>query len=342
MRYFPGIIAALLFTWNSYGQTAGCPDPAATNYNPAVTTNDGSCTYTNTTVKPELGYTLPIQVNETSGLVFWKRKLWTHNDSGRDPVLYQLNPRTGIAENIVSIDNATNKDWEDIIQDNAFMYIGDFGNNANGNRTDLKIYKIAKAAIASGNTVPAEVINFVYSDQTDFTPRGSNNTDYDCEAMIAYGDSLYLFSKNWITKKTKLYALPKTPGSYSAVKLDELDVNGLITGAEVLPDQRVIVLSGYSTALSPFIYLLYDFSGNHFFGANKRKAGLTQSFTQVEGICAQSPVKFFISNEKYQQLLINTPAKMQRLNLADLLLPYYETLQRANKTTESPVYSALK
>ena len=43
----------------------------------------------------------------------------------------------------LSVNKEENVDWEDITQDETHIYIADFGNN-NGNRTDLKIYKILK------------------------------------------------------------------------------------------------------------------------------------------------------------------------------------------------------
>src|SRR6266542_1861773 len=290
-----------LFSFSAIkAQIAGCRDPAANNYNSSVTVNDGSCTY---------------------------------NDSGCKHSIYALNTTASDIQRTVTITNATNIDWEDIAQDNKFIYIGDFGNNANGNRTDLKIYKIAKADVLAGNTVTAGVINFSYNDQTDFTSKGNNNTNFDCEAMIAFGDSLYLFSKDWVDNKTRVYKLPKRSGTFSAIKIAELNVQGLITGADILADQRVIVLSGYSPTLSPFIYLLYDFTGNHFFGANKRKVLLNQSFTQVEGICAKTTTTFFISNERFSKLGIIIPAKLQQLNLSSLLNPYYSALSTAGTFT---------
>jgi hypothetical protein len=100
------------------------------------------------------------------------------------------------------------------------------------------------------------------------------------------------------------------------------------------------VLSGYSPTLSPFIYLLYDFSGNHFFDANKRKILLNQSFTQAEGICAKTATTFFLSNERFSKLGITTPAKLQQLNLSSFLNPYYSkspitTISSAAKTNIS-------
>lgn len=323
-------------------QVKGCPDPAANNYNAAVTENDGSCTYNNVTLTPKLKYNLNTALNESSGLVNWKNLVWTHNDSGNGPVIYGMNATSGAIQRTVTISNATNVDWEDIAQDNSFIYVGDFGNNANGNRTDLKIYRIAKSAINARDTVTASVINFSYNDQTDFGPKGGNNTNFDCEALIVYGDSLFLFSKDWLDNKTRLYKLPKKPGTYTATKIGELNVSGLITGAEVLSAERVIVLSGYNTLLSPFIYLLYDFTGNNFFDANKRKVPLNAVFTQMEGICSKSSTNFFVSNESYIKSPINTPAKLSQLNLASLLNPYYNSsaFLRKNRIVKSNVIAS--
>lgn len=309
----------------------GCTDAAANNYDSTAITNDGSCTYNNAAINPKLKYNLTTTLNETSGLTWWDKKIWTHNDSGNDPLIYALDNATGNIIKTVAIKNASNIDWEDMAQDEKYIYIGDFGNNANGNRTNLKIYKIKKKDIKAKDSVNAEIINFAYADQIDFTPKGSNNTNFDCEAMITFGDSIFLFSKNWVDNKTRLYKLPKTPGTYSAENMADLDVQGLITGADIVAEQKIIILTGYSSSITPFIYLLYDFSGNDFFVANKRKISINQSFTQVEGVCALSATKYYISNEKFQQLFINTPAKMQSLNLSSFLNPYLSNLDAGKK-----------
>jgi hypothetical protein len=308
-----------------YAQVYGCPDPAANNYNNVVTVNDGSCTYNNVSINATLNCNLNTAVNETSGLLWWNKQVFTHNDSGGQPDLYIINKSTGDTLKTIAITNATNVDWEDITQDDTYIYIGDFGNNAKGNRTDLKIYKVKKSDAKNKVSVTAAVINFSYSDQTDFTPKADNKTNFDCEALVAYGDSLFLFSKDWADNKTRLYKLPKTPGTFSALKIDELNVQGLITGATIIPDKRVIVLSGYNAVLAPFIYLLYDFTGNRFFSADKRKVEVHQSFLQMEGICSVNATKFYISNERFKKV-ITTPAKLQTLNLASLLNPYYSKL----------------
>ena len=107
-------------------------------------------------------------------------------------------------------------------------------------------------------------------------------------------------------------------------------MQGLITGADVLPTQRVIVLSGYNSTLSPFLYLLYDFSGNLFFSANKRKVLLNESLTQTEGISAKTTTQFFTTNERFSKLGITTPARLEQFDVSALLNPYYSKLTSAN------------
>jgi len=327
------VLTILLCTccfYNSYAQVNGCPDPAANNYKNTATVNDGSCTYNDVSIKPSFNANLDTKLNETSGLLWWNNQVWTHNDSGGEPALFAVDAATGKITKKVTVSNATNIDWEDIAQDNTYIYIGDIGNNANGNRRDLKIYKVRKSDVSTKATVKASIINFSYDDQTNFTPTGSNNTNFDCEALIAYGDSLFLFSKDWIDNKTRLYKLPKKPGTYKAANIGELNVQGLITGADIIAAKKVIVLTGYNAVVTPFIYLLYDFTGNHFFAANKRKAGISQSFLQAEGICAISNTDFYMSNERLQTLF-TTKAKLQTLNLEKLLNPYYNKVS-AKKT----------
>ncbi len=320
LGFIPGIFTI------SGAQTPGCTDPAANNHNPSASLNDGSCTYNSTTLNPVLKYTLSSTLNENSGLLWWNENLWTHNDGSGAPVLYAIDSSTGNIVRTVAITNAVNVDWEDLAQDADYIYIGDCGNNASGNRTDLKIYRISKNDIQESDNVIAGIINFSFEDQTDFTPQGANNTNFDCEAIIAYESNLYLFTRNWIDKQTNLYELSKMPGTHTALKKGTLNVQGLISGAEIVADRRTIVLTGYSTSLSPFIYLLYDFANTDFFAANKRKVPLNATFTQMEGIAMIRPEYFFVSNERFLQFPIDVPAQFQTIDVSALLNPYYTIL----------------
>ena len=95
---------------------------------------------------------LPAMLSESSGAVFFNGRFISHNDSGNENKLYELDTATGLILRTVHIQNAVNSDWEDLAQDATSLYIGDIGNNR-GNRTDLKIYKIAKADYLASDTV---------------------------------------------------------------------------------------------------------------------------------------------------------------------------------------------
>ncbi|MES2864242.1 MAG: T9SS type A sorting domain-containing protein [Bacteroidota bacterium] len=308
---FPSVLEA---------QVYGCTDSQATNFNPSATNNDGSCLYNATSVTPTSSNNLAANLNESSGLAFWNSQFWTHNDN-LDANIYSLNPIDGTIIQTYPL-GITNTDWEEISQDNDYVYIGDFGNNANGNRTDLKIYKISKSSILASAPI-IETINFSYSNQSDFTPTGGNNTNFDCEAFIVTNDKIYLFTKQWTNHQTSLYSLDKTPGTHSTTFLGTINVQGLITGATYREADRIIALSGYDIGLQPFSYLLYDFNAPDFFGGNKRKIGINLTFHQVEGIASNSGTAFYITNEHFANPpFVNNPQKLQSLDFNSFLGTY--------------------
>ena len=254
-----------------------------------------------------------------------------------DNNLYGMDTTSGAVVKTQALTGKVNTDWEDIAQDQDFIYVGDFGNNANGNRTDLKIFKISKFTLLAGNPF-VETINFTYSNQTNLNPAGANNTDFDCEGFIVSNDSIYLFTKQWVSEKTSVYRLSKSPGSQVAKLKATLDVKGLVTGAVYLEQKKVIGLCGYSKQLQPFMYLLYDFKGVDFFGGNKRKISVSLPFTQVEGIASNNGLRWYLSNEAFSQgQLINTPQKLHILDLEPLLGRYLRRLITSIESTESSV-----
>ncbi len=332
ISYFVLLICFVLFFNNSNAQVSGCTDPLANNYNAAATSNDGSCMYNVISVAPTASFNLSANIPETSGLIKWDNRIWTHNDN-TDINLYSLDTANGNTNGAYLISGAENIDWEEISQDDNYVYIGDFGNNANGNRTDLKILRISKNSILSGSPV-TEIIHFSYSDQTNFLPAGSNNTDFDCEAFVVSTDSIYLFTKQWISNNTSVYSLAKTPGTYTAHFKSTYTVQGLITGATYMETKNLIVLSGYSNALQPFAYLLYDFNGSDFFGGNKRKIGISLPFHQLEGIATANGLKYYISNEYFAlPPAIVIPQKMHTLDLSPYLSGYLNSFYNSVEFT---------
>lgn len=243
--------------------------------------------------------TLQDSISETSGLIYLNGKLITHNDSGSEPYLYEIDSLSGEVSRSVFIENATNVDWEDLCSDDTYIYIADFGNNS-GTRTDLKVYRllISDYLNTPNDTVSVDTINFSYLDQTSFTS-STFSTNFDAEAILSYNDNLFVFTKNWGDKWTNIYALPKTPGTYSIEKVDSLNVQGFITGATYNESLNTILLSGY-TFTYPFIFELRDFTSTDFSNGTIDRYQVpihSGSSIQIEGITYFQNNQYYITSE---------------------------------------------
>lgn len=265
----------------------------------------------------EVKFGLPPSLAESSGLIFFDGRLITHNDSGNTNELYELDTITGTVNRIVSIDNATNVDWEDLAQDDDYIYVGDFGNNL-GNRTDLRIYKIDKNDYLSNSNVTAEIINFDYSDQVDFTPNANNN-EWDAEALISFDTNLIVITKNWVTGTTKAYPIPKDSTSYSATALPtSLNNAGLITGATFNESTGRMIASGYNSILQPFVWICEGFTDNDIFSGTNTQVWLSNlDFEQVEAITEIGNDRFFLSSESFNNQPISDNAKLISFSVVD-------------------------
>lgn len=319
------LLLLILFVANTAikAQT-GCTDTYASNYNINAIVNDGSCIYNNASATINTSIILNQNVLETSGLIEWNNYLYTHNDD-TDTTIYKLNNISGAIVQSLPLNTIQNIDWEEISQDENYIYIGDFGNNATGNRTNLKIYKIRKSTI---ETVPEiETINFNYSNQSDFTAQNANNTDFDCEAFVVTANEILLFTKQWVSGNTTIYSLTKTSGTHTANYLTTINVTGLITGATLKEDSRLISLCGYDSTLHPFIFLIYDYIGTNFTVANKRKIAIPLPYHQIEAIATNNGLDYNLTNESLIQLpIFNIPQKLHQLSLATYLSNYLNSI----------------
>lgn len=242
--------------------------------------------------------TLDNSIRETSGLIFINNRLITHNDSGDEPALYEIDALNGKVVRKVYISNATNVDWEDICNDDEFIYIGDFGNNR-GNRRDLKIYKISieEYLTTSTDSIEATVINFSYNDQKDFSIRNRAH-NFDAETLINYQNKLFLFTKNWENLETRIYAVSKIPGDYIISYKDSIDVQGLITGGVYNAHSNTIWLSGYKL-FKPFVIKISHFDKTDFSeGIIIKKQFETKASKQIESICFYDSQNFYLSGEE--------------------------------------------
>ncbi|WP_430907544.1 hypothetical protein [Maribacter sp. 2-571] len=237
-------------------------------------------------------------VSETSGLLFYKDKLLTHNDSGNAPQLFVIDTLSRRVERVVQIENAVNIDWEAMAQDNDYMYIGDLG-NVSGLRTDLTVYRIAKNDFDNADTVNAETIVFSYPDQT--APEPDENSDFDAEAMFVLHDKLVVLTKQWRQNGTTAYTIPKIPGRYTAERWDSLSSIGLVTGATYNEATQLLYFTGYSRQLSPFVYRVEGVLENSVFGGAVTRLPINIGFAQVEGITDVDANTYMLSSEFFER-----------------------------------------
>ena len=238
---------------------------------------------------------LPQEIWETSGLIFYNDRLITHNDSGNTTELFELDTTSLQITRRVIVENASNTDWEDITQDNDFIYIGDFGNN-NGDRQDLNVLKISKAEYDVSDSVTAERIDFIYEDQDDFST--TPESDWDAEAFFSKGDDLIILTKQWQSQGTVAYRIPKLPGAFLAERLDGYQVDGLVTGATFDDSSNELYLVGYSQFLVPFFVQVKNVQNNAIFTGEKIKENLSVGFAQMEAISLVNET-FYTSSEDF-------------------------------------------
>ena len=334
MRSFFLIFGFLIVSWEfSVAQVCGCTDSLASNYNAAATVNDGSCKYAPAKIKATILGTLDSLVEGSSSLFYWNNGYWIYNDHN-DNCLYRIDSSNATILETLCVKNIRNQDTEEIAQDSLYLYIGDMGNNR-GSRKNLQVFRISKNSLLN-HTFVVDTIRFSYEDQTDFTAR-PQATDFDCEAFIVTNDSIYLFTKQWVSAQTTIYSLPKTPGTHIAHRRETYNVKGLITGATYIPEYQIVVLCGYDydkknifSALHPFVFLLYDFKDGFFFSGNKRRLDFSSGVkSQIEAIATSNALDYYLTCEHFQTtrmgLTFDFPAQLWQVDLRKYLLPYLDS-----------------
>ncbi len=268
------------------------------------------------TIPLELICSLPDEIRESSGLISFNQGLsfWTHNDSGGEAVLYEINTKCEIIRKVI-IGNAQNIDWEEICLDElGNIYIGDFGNNSN-DRKNLIIYKIKSLDVHSLDSVVAEKIEFEYVNQSLFPPDVSAQ-NFDMEAFVWENDSLHLFSKNRtnpFSGFTYHHTLPDQEGMYKTVLRDSFYTGlGLmqqqwITGASISADKSKLLLLSYDKA-----WIFYPLNSSNYFSSKIIPFRFT-TLTQKEAVCFANENEIWLTDEYLPSLRLG--GNLYRLNL---------------------------
>jgi uncharacterized protein YjiK len=233
-------------------------------------------------------YSLPAELNETSGLYCPDAdSIYSINDSGNAPVIYQLNES---GEIIKQRSLQKNQDWESITGDDKFFYVGDIGNNK-GKRNSVDIQVVDKK---SESQKVVRTLKITYEgndpDKNEYLKH-----DFDAEALVSIGTKLVLFSKSWKSQIARIYELNKSDKKQQvmAVKLLE-GLPGVITGVDYDSRRKHFIIVGYNIVgfgnFSPFMALLdQDY--------NLMSSWLLSGFNQVEGVCVNPQGDVWISQE---------------------------------------------
>ena len=242
---------------------------------------------------------LPVQLKECSGLIHLGHDTFIGlNDSGNPAELFLFKLGSTSVAKVLKISGVTNHDCEELNMDEEYIYISDTGNNA-GTRKNLAIYRIRKDQLFNETGIIAEIISFNYPEQVNFAKGKKHN--FDCEAMVCAGDSLYLFTKNRINHMTDLYSLPKIPGNYNARHLGQFDAQGLVTGAafRTTKSGNELALVGYKdkeNGYHPFIVYFDKVNGTQFFETTARRF-IFSGKQQTETIMFFDEQNVYVTNE---------------------------------------------
>ena len=212
---------------------------------------------------------------------------WTHNDKNNPDDIYcvHLDDPMNI---IKTIDVGTGyEDWEDMANDDAGnLYMADFGDSVGAN--DLQVVKIPNPESYNGSPPFVDIIEYVYP----------FNGVSDCEAIIHLDGHLYIFTKqinpannpNLIEGYTYCFKIPDVPhpnglswvaeliGSFQTMMPGDNDPSEYrITGADISPDKKKLMLLGYHR-----MWIFSCFEDDDFFGGTVSHFETT--LRQYEGV----------------------------------------------------------
>lgn len=198
------------------------------------------------------------EITESSGIAASKCQpnvFWTHNDSGDDAFIFAVNSK-GAKLGTWKVAGAKNKDWEDIAafknaNGECFLYIGDIGNNELA-RGEMTIYLVKEPQVSESNkssskkkpsaTENAAAFRFEYPDSR-----------HDAETLMIHPTSgdIYILSKQ-LAGAAGVYKLAAdySPDKTNVLKkIADFSVpalpNGFLTGGDISPDGRRVVVCDY-------------------------------------------------------------------------------------------------
>ena len=216
----------------------------------------------------------PARLEELSGLAVSRTYpgiVWGHGDSGQPPVLWALDLERGelafppyLAKKFddgaswpgLTLEGASNIDWEDLTTLNGWLYLGEFGNNGNARR-DLGLWALPEPnPRATERQRPAFFLPFHYPEQQRFPAEA---WVFDAEALFADPErnALYLITKHRkagdvrrFIPGAKLYRIPLDGAGRASTALtlvDQHEEMTAATAAELSPSGAWLAVLTYRT-----------------------------------------------------------------------------------------------
>jgi len=181
-------------------------------------------------------------LDEISGVVVGHRMdgvLWVEEDSGNNAAVYALEP-TGEVVAEVTVDGATNEDWEDLAWAKGHLWVGDIGDNER-ERSEIQVYSFPEPSDRNVTSVDATILRLQYEDGP-----------HDAEAMFVdpRDELLYLIEKQLTEPESAVYAVPLRevrPGEVGVLRLVARVPLSIVTAADLGP--AGIAVRNYLTAL---------------------------------------------------------------------------------------------
>ena len=197
-------------------------------------------------------------ITEASGIAFSKCQpdvFWTMNDSGDDAFIYAFNS-AGANLGTWRVAGAKNNDWEDIAEfkdakGQCFVYVADIGDNG-GKRDFRTIYRVSEPLVSAESKDKTRT-NALVTAPADSLTYSTDAMKMDSETLLVHpttGD-IYVLTKS---RKDPAFVFKINPSFGSsdiqkAVRIAEIKVPsvpfGLLTGGDISPDGRRVVLCDY-------------------------------------------------------------------------------------------------
>lgn len=206
---------------------------------------------------------LPLDLSETSGVAVSRGQpgvLWTHTDSGTDPVLFALDAGGSILARLhVAIDTTTGEgDWEDVgvaaCASGQCLYIADTGDNSSS-REWVAVHRLTEPPARPGGRLPVETFRMRF-------PEGARDT----EALFVLPDERVFLVTKGGDGPVAIYEYPGRLNSAEVASLrlvrpltpGPVQLGDRVTGASASEDGTWVALR---THVSVLIYRAADLLG---------------------------------------------------------------------------------